>query len=167
MECPLGSAACLLEPSLVRFVSLRQVGSFQPRFEIGVHAHWCVSFRTVSRIEVGSSSVSLLGRSFVVDRAQVFSRKACLNLATSVIAATKLQLSAGVGRRQRRRFEVLGPPLGAPPSPMRRGSSPLEVEPSSVKASRHDLQAADTEEALLRCRYAVSVSTIRTSQWHL
>src|SRR5580698_3781898 len=57
VECPLGSAACLLEPSLIRLVSRRQVGPFQPRFEIGVHAHGCFSFRTVSRFDVGSGSV--------------------------------------------------------------------------------------------------------------
>jgi hypothetical protein len=70
VECPLGSAACLLEPSLVRLASLCQVGSFQPRFEIGVHAHWRFSFRTVSRIWMSTRvRWSLLGRSFVVDHA--------------------------------------------------------------------------------------------------
>ena len=47
---------------------LRQVGSFQPRFEIRVQAHWRFSFRTLSRIWMSIQvGWSLLGRALFVD----------------------------------------------------------------------------------------------------
>ena len=58
VECPLGSAACLLKPSLVRLAFLCPVGSFQPRFEIGVHAHWRFFSRTVGRIRMSTNPVA-------------------------------------------------------------------------------------------------------------
>jgi hypothetical protein len=95
VECPMGSAECLLEPTLARLDSVCQVGSFQPRFEIGLHAH---------RASPSGQSAAFgcrfkFGGLCSGDRSSsatpiVFSRKACLTLGSSVMAATKLQVCA-------------------------------------------------------------------------
>jgi hypothetical protein len=64
---------------------MNQVGSFQPRLEVGVDAHWRFSFTIGSRTLVSTGSV--LAVRAIIRRpppGMAFSQKACLNIGSFV-----------------------------------------------------------------------------------